>query len=82
MSPEVKIQAVLIRMSVLVWMKGRNQAPISRGTVLLPGGGKLGLFWRNCKRWMKCGRPPYDRLLTNPVLRADYRAHLSSTRER
>ena len=39
----------------------------------LPGGGKLGLFWNNCKHNRMCGRPPYDRLLDNPVLRADYR---------
>ena len=25
-----------------------------------------------CRR--RCGRPPYDRLLNNPVLRADYHA--------
>ena len=42
-------------------------------TEQLPGGTKLGIFWMGCKNNRRCGRPPYDRLLTNPVLRADYR---------
>ena len=44
-----------------------------RDRAKLPGGGKIGYFWAHCKSERKCGRPPYDRLLTNPVLRADYR---------
>ena len=61
-------------------MKGRNKAPTSRDPTPLPGGGKLGQFWDNCKRLMRCGRSPYDRLLSNSVLRADYRCHGIGTR--
>ena len=40
----------------------------------LPGGGpKVGHFWSDCKGKRKCGTPPYDRLLTNRVLKTDYR---------
>ena len=46
----------------------------------LPGGGpKVGTFWMHCKGGRRCRRPPYDRLLANPVLRADYRCHRSDT---
>ena len=41
--------------------------------MILPSRSKLGHFWNNCKTRRRCGRPPYDRLLTNPVLRVDYR---------
>ena len=54
-------------------MEGRKAVPKQRDLTLLPGGGKLGVFWTNCKAKRKCRRQPYDRLLTNPVLRADYR---------
>ena len=36
-------------------------------------GVSLGGFWHDCKSRKRCGRSGYDRLLTNPVLRADYR---------
>ena len=45
------------------------------------GGPRVGRFWHNCKSSSKCVRAPYDRLLTNPVLRADYRTHRSGTRD-
>ena len=57
----------------LRWMVGRSQVPVQCDPTELPGGGRLGWFWRDCKILRRCGRPPYDRLLTNPVLRADYR---------
>ena len=44
-----------------------------RDPAVLPGGGKLGRFWDWCKQKKLCRRSPYDRLLTNPVLRTDYR---------
>ena len=53
-------------------MEGRNRAPKYNDTTELPGGGKLGFFWKKCKRQRRCGRPPHDRLLICPVLRADY----------
>ena len=61
-------------------MEGRAKAPKCSDTTELPGGGKLGIFWKECKSRRRCGRPPYDRLLTNPVLKADYRTHRSGTR--
>ena len=66
--------------AALVLMKGRNAAPTHRDTAPLPGGGKLGKFWLHCKGRRNCGRPPYDGLLTNPVLRVDYRV-IATTRE-
>ena len=54
-------------------MESRERPPKQDDTTGLPGGGKLGWFWGNCKNERKCGRSPYDRLLTNPVLKADYR---------
>ena len=45
--------------------------PKSRDPTMLEGGTKLGIFWSQCKYKKKCRSPPYDRLLTNPVLRAD-----------
>ena len=59
--------------SALGWMGGRAEPPKDAEQARLPGGGpKVGKFWTNCKTRKKCGRSPYDRLLTNPVLRADY----------
>ena len=75
-SPEAKVETVRTQPPALRWMESRDKAPTQRDSALLPGGGKLGWFWNNCKRLMLCGRPPYDRLLTHPVLRADYRTHL------
>lgn len=71
--PKIKVQAVRIQPPDLELMKGRNSAPMHRDPAKLPGGGKLGKFWHNCKSRGRCVRPPYDRLLSNPVLRADYR---------
>ena len=68
-----KVDAVRNKLTVLRLMEGREEAPKRRDTTELPGGGKLGMFWNNCKTQKKCGRLPYARLLTNPVLRADYR---------
>ena len=53
-------------------MKGRERVPAVRDQTLLPGGGKLGEFWKKCKSEKRCERTPYDRLLTNPLLKADY----------
>ena len=74
-SSETKVQAVRTTVrSALKWMEGREKAPTARDITKLPGGGKLGLFWHSCKTKRKCNRPPFDRLLMNPVLRADCRA--------
>ena len=61
-------------------MRDRTHPPRSRDTTILDGGTKLGPFWSDCKRKKRCTRPPYDRLLANPVLRADYRYPPSVTR--
>ena len=58
---------------VLRWMGDRAQPPKSKNQTILEGGATLGQFWANCKYAKRCTRSPYDRLLTNPVLRADYR---------
>ena len=60
-------------------MNGRKHAPRARDPTQLPGGGGVGWFWKDCKGLRRCNKSPYDRLLTNPVLRADYRA--TTTRE-
>ena len=72
-SPEVKVEAVRNKLTVLRMMEGREEAPKRRDTTELPGWGTLGNFWKKCKGERKCGRPPYDRLLGNSVLRTDYR---------
>ena len=58
-------------------LRGRKRVPKCNDLTEPPGRGKLGRFWHNCKTRRKCGRPPYDRLLTNPVLRADYHTNLA-----
>ena len=55
-------------------MSGRTHPPTARDPTILAGGSRLGQFWRHCKHHRRCTRSPYDRLLTNPILRADYRA--------
>ena len=72
-SSDVKVQAARTEPSALRLMEGRNMTPKFFDTTELPGGAKLGLFWNNCKRLRRCGRPPYDRLLTNLMLRENYR---------
>ena len=73
-SLEIKVRAVRIQTSALKLMKGREKAPRFADTTVLPGGNNFGVFWQDCKSRRRCGRSPYDRLLINPVLRADYRA--------
>ena len=51
---------------------------MQRDPAELPGGSKLGVFWDNCKSKRKCERAPYDRLLTNPVLKTDYRSQAAA----
>ena len=65
----------------LGWMGEREKAPKTLETAVLSNGSNIGIFWRHCKRLRRCGRPPYDLLLINPVLRADYRCHHSDTRK-
>ncbi len=56
-------------------MEGRSERPKWNDStpLALLCGAKRGVFWDNCKRFRRCRRPPYDRLLDNHVLRADYR---------
>ena len=74
MSPDSKIHTVWTEPSTLKLTQDSKETPKRRDPTELPGGSRLGLFWMDCKDRRLCGRPPYDRLLTNPVLRADYRA--------
>ena len=68
--------------SALAWLGDRQNPPMVMDEAKLPGMGviKVGQFWRDCKCVRRCVRAPYDRLLTNPVLRADYRTHHGGTR--
>ena len=54
-------------------IQSMKRAPTYRDSTELPGGGKRGWFWTECKKWRRCEVLPYDRLLSNPVLKADYR---------
>ena len=83
-SLEVKVGALQVEWSALAWMAVRQRAPRQMDKAELPGLGEVnvGKFWINCKSRRRCGRPPYDRLLTNPVLRADYRTRLRGTSDR
>ena len=65
----------------LRWMGGQAHPPKQRNQMVLEGGAKLGRFWAHCKSAKRCAYPHYDRLLTNPVLRADYRNTTSDTSE-
>ena len=55
-------------------MEGREEPPKQNDITKLTGGAKLGRFWDNCKSCKRCSKPPYNQLLTNPVLRTNYRA--------
>ena len=59
--------------SALEWMQGKDRAPRQSDPTVLSGGSKLGIFWKDCKNTRRCGRPPYDRLLSNPVLDIAFR---------
>ena len=67
-------------MSVLNLIDGRNEVPTAADRTKLPGGGKLGAFWMQCKNKRRCDKSAYARLLTNPVLKADYHA-ITAARE-
>ena len=62
----------------LRWMGDRTHPPKARDAMILGGGSRLGKFWTICKSRKRCARSPYDQLLTNPVLRADYRTHTAA----
>ena len=78
---KTKVQAARSQPPALKLMEGRERAPKFRDTTELPDGSKLEKFWSNCKCARRCGRPPYDRLLTNPVLRDDYRTHRAAQQQ-
>ena len=65
----------------LMLMRDRTHPPRYSDTTVLEGGARIGRFWNKCKRDKRCTRPPYDELLTNRVLRADYRCSFRGTRE-
>ena len=79
-SPVMTVQALRVEWSALAWMEGRTEPPKCRDETRLAGGGpKVGRFWNACKCERKCGRPPYDKLLSIPILKADYRIHRRGT---
>ena len=66
---------------VLRWMEGRAEALKRTDEMRMPGAGgglRVGPFWDHCKYESRCRRSPYDRLLNNPVLRADYPGHAAA----
>ena len=54
-------------------MRDQAHPPTQSNPTILEGGARLGMFWTHCKHRNKCTSAPYDRLLTNPVLKTDYR---------
>ena len=60
-------------LSALRLMRGQTHPPRYSDATILESGAKLGIFWSNCKWKRKCSEDPHNRLLTNPVLKADYR---------
>ena len=58
----------------LRWKANQPYPPKAKDHTMLDGGVKLGWFWSDCKHNKRGAKTPYDRLLTNPVLRADYLA--------
>ena len=81
-SPDVKVQTLWTERFTLRWMAYRQKPPRYRDNAELPGLGKVnvGAFWHDCKCKGMFRRPPYDRLLGNPVLRADYCTHRTAVR--
>ena len=77
---EKNVRHLRAELPTLRWMGDRAHAPKSNDQTMLEDGARLGCFWSRCKYRKKCMKPPYDRLLTNPVLRADYRCSVSVTR--
>ena len=63
-------------------MGDRTQPPKYKCQTILEGGARLGMFWSDCKNRKGCKlmRYPYNQLLTNPVLKADYHNTRSGTR--
>ena len=60
-------------------MENQANPPRVSEKACLGGGARIGGFWHNSKRRHRCTRAPYDRLLCNAVLRADYRCAHSGT---
>ena len=58
----------------LEWMRDRTHPPKRSNQMILDGGARIGGFWKNFKTRKRCAVPPYDWLLTNPVLKSDYNA--------
>lgn len=59
--------------AILVWAEGRASIPRDGdGYIILPDQGQVAYFSAPYRR---CGRPPYDRLLTNPILRTQYETY-------
>ena len=62
----------------MLWMKGKTEPPRQRDRLKLPNDGPMvGMFWHR----RRCERPPYDKLLSNSVLRADYHTQYRGTRD-
>ena len=53
-------------------MRNKAHPPKRRDPTVLDGGARLGYFWAHCKVEKRCVKPPYNQLLTNLVLKADY----------
>ena len=62
-------------------MKDQTHPPAGRDSTILEGGATLGPFWDSCKRRKRCANSPCNRLLADPVLKADYRYSPGVTRD-
>ena len=78
----MKARTVWDQLPVLELMKSNGKAPKHSDATELPGGGRLGNFWDNCKSKRRCEGIPYNQLLVNPVLRDDYRPHKATQEHR
>ena len=68
-------------LTALRLMQDQTRSPKVKDQTRLDGGAILGRFWRDCKFRKKCENHPYARLLSNPILKADYRNSRSGTRD-
>ena len=71
---KMSVEHLQAELPALRWVEDQTRPPKLNNQTMLEGGARLGKFWANCKSEKRCAKPPYDRLLANPVLKTDYRA--------
>ena len=58
------------------WVEKNGKVPPRNKTVLFKDGSCMGNFWMHCKKEKKLSKKPYDKLLTNPILKKNYEEYL------